>query len=232
MKLEDFPTETYVRRPFQVKAFEITPDNIAELAPHVGELCDDNGTPFIKSDKKKVGNNFKVWPGFFATVLKGSVRCYSRKTFFDQFGELNDRTSPAVEFLHGRCTVEELINELTPSDSVGEPDQEEAAEPQEIENVYEEPAEAAEAAPEPVSEPVDDDTPKCEHGVPEGEECVYKTCDGVETEDNDDDTEIEDDPASQDGLLGGAGMNDVPEPQEGNDALERYRAGLESVIKP
>lgn len=194
MKLEDFPTETYFRRPFEVQAFEITQDNIAELAPYVGELLDDDGAPYIKSDKKKVGNNFKVWPGFFATILKGQVRCYSRSSFFKQFGELNEKTSPTVEFLHGRCTVEELLSELTPSEFVGEPDQEEHAEV---------PVEAAPEEPGPV----------CEHGTPVGQECVYKTCLGVETDDDEDEAP------------------DVTTP-EPSTAVEQYRAGLESVIKP
>lgn len=208
MKIEDFQTETYVRRPFQVQAFEITQDNIAELAPHVGELCDDDGTPFIKSDKKKVGNNFKVWPGFFATVLKGHVRCYSRKTFFEQFGELNDRTSPVVEFLHGRCTVEEMISVLAPEETPSEPvDQDEPAEV------------VSEAPEEPVEAPVAEDGPTCEHGTPLDQECAYRKCTGgVESEDDEGDNEVAE--------------SEVPdEPAETPSAIEQYRAGLESVIK-
>lgn len=228
MKLDEFNTETYVRRPFQVQAFEITQDNIAELAPHVGELCDDNGTPFIKSDKKKVGNNFKVWPGFFATVLKGHVRCYSRKSFFEQFGELNEKTSPVVEFLHGRCTLEEMLDVLSPTDVVDEP--------------AEVPVEAPEEPVEAVEEVEVETGPVCEHGTPAEQECVYKTCEGVEGDEGDE----EDDASEIVAIIGEDGepptfvmspetevlFDEAPEPIEAPSALEQYRAGLESVIKP
>ena len=212
MKLEDFATDTYVRRPFQVQAFEITPDNIAELAAHVGELCeDDRGTPFIKSEKKKVGNSYKVWPGFFATVLKGQVRCYSRKTFFDQFGELNDKTSPMVEFLHGRCTVEEMISELQPDAEKGEPDQEE---PKPVVEAIVDPP--VEELPEVADEKVD----VCEHGTPVTQECVYKKCGlGDKVDEDGDEDENVNEPES--------GSSDVA-----SSTIEQYRAGLESVIKP
>jgi hypothetical protein len=210
MKLEEFETDTYVRRPFQVQAFEITQDNIAELAPHVGELCDDKGTPFIKSDKKKVGNNFKVWPGFFATVLKGHVRCYSRKTFFEQFGELNDKTAPVVEFLHGRLTYEELGLAVAPViDSeplVPEPVVERLDEEATIAETGSFAASevTTEAPEEPVAAVEADEGPTCEHGTPLAQECIYKKCEGGD---------------------------DIPEPSEEPSALEKYRSGLDSVIK-
>lgn len=203
--LNDFPTETYVRRPFQVQAFEITPDNIAELAPHVGELCDDKGTPYIKSDKKKVGNNFKVWSGFFATVLKGHVRCYSRKTFFEQFGELNDTTSPVVDFLHGRVTVEQMISTLQPDEVTGEPDQEE------------------EALVADTEEPAVEEGPvnTCEHGTPEGQECVYKQCDGPEGTYEGDPTLV--DPEDT--------VEESDEDSDDDEDKSEIEIGLQSVIK-
>ena len=214
--LDEFANETYVRRPFQVQAFEITRDNIAELAPHVGELCDDNGNPFIKSDKKKVGNNFKVWPGFFATVLKGQVRCYSRKTFFDQFGELNEKTGPVVEFLHGRCTLDEMVWALAPAtaDTV-------LAEQPEVEVELDlEAAEEATSNPAGELEVKAEDAPTCEHGTPLGDkECVYKNCSGPVNDEDDDDDEVADEPDS---------YSSAEEPS----LVDQYRAGLESVIKP
>lgn len=245
MKLDEFDTNTYVRRPFQVQAFEITQDNIAELAPHVGELCDDNGTPFIKSDKKKVGNNFKVWPGFFATVLKGHVRCYSRKSFFEQFGELNDKTSPVVEFLHGRCTLEEMLDVLAPSTVEAEPEEEAVIEVEvevEIDLEAVELLDADETAAETGSFP-QEPVATCEHGTPADRDCAYRPCDGIETDEEDDSSEIvaivgEDgeaptfvrSPESED--LFEETSQESPEPAEAPSALEQYRAGLESVIKP
>lgn len=245
MNLDEFNTDTYARRPFEVQAFEITQNNIAELAPHVGELCDDNGAPYIKSDKKKVGNNFKVWPGFFATVLKGNVRCYSRKSFFEQFGELNDKTSPVVEFLHNRCTLEEMLDVLNPTNVVGEPDVEEAPEVEVEVNIdlsaFESVGETGSFPEEPV--------PTCVHGTPGNRECPYWPCFGVETGEE---GEVDNDPepveardTSKDARdlsewmgtdeevaarHGDADLGDTPNSEAELGALERYRTGLESVI--
>jgi hypothetical protein len=77
---------TYVRKPFQVEAVEITKENIEEIAPMVGTLQKkDDGTPFILVDKKKVPNIFRVFPGWWVTKMDGRVRCYAGRVFVDQF---------------------------------------------------------------------------------------------------------------------------------------------------
>lgn len=248
MNVEDFATTIYVRRPFEVRAFEITRDNITELAPHVGELCDDDGTPFIKSDKKKVGNNFRVWPGFFATVLKGHVRCYSRKSFFEQFAELNDKTSPVVEFLHGRATFDEMLDVLNPTDAVGEPDQEEAPEVEVVVEIDLEGVElldANETIAETGSFP-EEKAATCAHGTPADRDCAYRPCDGIETDEDAEATDVEAHDASNDardlsGWMGtdeeiaarynGADLDNTLDPIEPSSILATYKAGLDSVIR-
>lgn len=76
----------YIRRPFEIEAVEITEDNIADIAPLVGELCHkDDGSPYIEVDKRLVPNVFKVYPGFYMTRMGDNVRCYSRRVFHEQF---------------------------------------------------------------------------------------------------------------------------------------------------
>jgi hypothetical protein len=78
----------FVRKPFEVEAVEITKENIIEIAKLVGEIGEkQDGTPFIQVDKEKVPNMFRVYPGDFLTTMDGSIRCYARKAFYDQFIE-------------------------------------------------------------------------------------------------------------------------------------------------
>lgn len=81
----------FVRKPFLVEAVEVTPDNIAEIAPLVGTLKEKaDGTPFIQVNQRLVPNVFRVYPGFWVTKLDETIRCYSKKAFFAQFMEAND----------------------------------------------------------------------------------------------------------------------------------------------
>lgn len=78
----------FVRKPFEVEAVEITPENIEEVAKLVGDLVKkEDDTLFIQVDKDKVPNMFRVYPGDFLTRMDGSIRCYARKAFYDQFIE-------------------------------------------------------------------------------------------------------------------------------------------------
>lgn len=93
---------TFVRKPFVVEAVEVTLENIAEVAEHVGDLkSKDDGTPYILVDRRLVPNVFKVYPGFFMTKMGDNVRCYSRKIFLEQFMEKDDTIQPWLDFLDG-----------------------------------------------------------------------------------------------------------------------------------
>lgn len=92
----------YVRKPFLVQAVEVTKENIAELAPKIGTLGEkSDGTPFIKVNKLQVPNVYRVFPGFWVTVLDDTVRCYSRKAFFAQFVEASEEVTNWVDSLNG-----------------------------------------------------------------------------------------------------------------------------------
>ena len=92
----------YVRKPFAVKAIEVTTDNIEEVAKYVGDLKEkDDGTPYILVDRRLVPNVFRVYPGFFMTKMGENIRCYSKKIFEEQFMPLDDTVQPWLDFLEG-----------------------------------------------------------------------------------------------------------------------------------
>jgi len=100
--------QTYVRKPFTLEAIEVTVENMAELAPMIGELQHKaDGTPFILVNKKLVPNIEKVWPGHFMTRLgkdkfgNDNIRCYSRRIFRDQFMELTEASQALVDAVDG-----------------------------------------------------------------------------------------------------------------------------------
>lgn len=92
---------TYIRKPFIVEAILITKDNIAEIAPKVGTLEDEDGEPYIRVNPKKVPNIHRVHPGFWLTKLKGTnnIRCYKPEIFEQQFvkNSPETETEPWVE---------------------------------------------------------------------------------------------------------------------------------------
>ena len=91
----------YVRKPFVVEAVEVTVDNIAEIAKVVGDLeTKDDGTPYIKVDRRLVPNVFRVYPGFFMTRMGDHIRCYNRTLFFNQFVESDAQIMDWVNFLN------------------------------------------------------------------------------------------------------------------------------------
>lgn len=83
----------YVRKPFVVTAVEITGDNIEELNKEfkIGDIdTKEDGTKFINvTNSRKIPNVSRVFPGYFLTKMGKNVRCFSRKIFFEQFGEMS-----------------------------------------------------------------------------------------------------------------------------------------------
>jgi hypothetical protein len=77
---------SYKRKPFFVDAVEVTTENIAEIAPMVGELrTKDDGTPYILVDRRILPNIHRVYPGFWMTKMGDNIRCYSGRIFKEQF---------------------------------------------------------------------------------------------------------------------------------------------------
>lgn len=94
---------SYVRKPFVVQAVEVTRENIAEVAKHVGDLrTKDDGTPYILVDKRLVPNVDRVYPGYFMTKMGENVRCYSKRIFTEQFTLRTDEIQPWLDFLAGK----------------------------------------------------------------------------------------------------------------------------------
>lgn len=78
----------FTRKPFIVDAIQITTENIADVAKHVGDLREkEDGTPYILVDGRIVPNVQRVYPGFWMTRIGENIRCYSDKIFTDQFIE-------------------------------------------------------------------------------------------------------------------------------------------------
>lgn len=94
--------QNFVRKPFVVEAVEVTEENIAEIAKFVGDLdTKEDGTPYIRVDRRLVPNIFRVFPGYFMTRMNDHVRCYSRKIFFEQFVASTPDIQTWVEFMNG-----------------------------------------------------------------------------------------------------------------------------------
>lgn len=91
----------YVRKPFIVKAIQVTEENIGELAPMIGTLRQkDDGTPYIQVNRKLVPNVFRVYPGFWMTQMGENVHCYSTRIFTDQFVEATYEVTNWVDYLN------------------------------------------------------------------------------------------------------------------------------------
>lgn len=93
---------TFVRKPFTVEAVEITTENIAEIAEHVGTLRFEDGHPYIEVNRHKVPNVVKVHPGYFMTTLNKQVRCYSGHVFKKEFTELTPGLERIVNQFDGK----------------------------------------------------------------------------------------------------------------------------------
>ncbi len=92
---------TFVRKPFVVEAVEVTKENIAEIAEHVGTLRQkEDGSPYIHVDRRLVPNIYRVFPGFWMTKMGDSVRCYSNQIFSKQFIENAEDIESWVKFLN------------------------------------------------------------------------------------------------------------------------------------
>lgn len=82
----DIQFDTFSRRPFDVQAVQLTTENIGAIAPLIGELREkEDGTPYIRVDRKVVPNIHRVYPGWWVTKMGDNFRCYSGKIFAEQF---------------------------------------------------------------------------------------------------------------------------------------------------
>lgn len=78
--------KAYRRIPFEIEAVEITEENLEEVAKEVGEVqTKEDGTRFIKVDRRLVPGVYEVFPGFFLTRMDKKIRCYSPRIFTEQY---------------------------------------------------------------------------------------------------------------------------------------------------
>lgn len=91
----------FVRKPFIVKAVEITEDNIEEIAKELGQLKHkEDGTPYIGVRKGAVPNVSKVFVGWLMTRHGKRTHCYAPKVFHNQFVENTDVVNTWVELIN------------------------------------------------------------------------------------------------------------------------------------
>lgn len=108
----------FVRKPFVVEAVEVTKENIAEIAEHVGTLRQkDDGTPYIQVDRRLIPNIFRVYPGFWMTRMGDNIRCYSKRIFTEQFIEASEAINKGVELINSEHMDKQPKPEETPVDA-------------------------------------------------------------------------------------------------------------------
>lgn len=92
---------TYVRKPFEIEAVQITPQNIEELAPLIGQLRRfGDGKPYIFVDRQLVPNLDRVFPGFWVTRIGDNIRCYSKRVFADQFTSITPEIKEWMDYMN------------------------------------------------------------------------------------------------------------------------------------
>jgi hypothetical protein len=95
VKVEDIPFESYIRKPFDVAAIQITDDNIEELSKFIGTLeMQENGRYVINVDRKLIRNLDKVYSGYWLTKMGTTLRCYSQNAFAKHFVAVDDNPIP------------------------------------------------------------------------------------------------------------------------------------------
>ncbi len=100
---------TYIRKPFNIEAVQITEDNIDEVAKLIGKVREDeNGVKFIKVNPNKVPNVPKVSIGYYVTRLGSRIRCYAPHIFERLFVDVAD-TPVLAAFLAESNDEEEIV---------------------------------------------------------------------------------------------------------------------------
>lgn len=82
----------YIRKPFSIKALEVTEDNFEEVAALVGKdiQMTSKGDRYIVVNRRIIPNGFKIFLGWWVTVMDDNIRCYPPKSFNAQFEPIGD----------------------------------------------------------------------------------------------------------------------------------------------
>ena len=77
----------YVRKPFTVKAVEVTEENFEEVAAFCGKSIQvtQKGDRFILVNRRIIPTGTKIFVGWWITVMDDNIRCYPPKSFDSQF---------------------------------------------------------------------------------------------------------------------------------------------------
>lgn len=87
----------FVRKPFTVEAVRVTNENMEDLARMIGRVITDNlNRKVIEVDPEIVPNIPLVWPGYWVTRMGENIRCYSAKTFAEQFVKATEESLELV----------------------------------------------------------------------------------------------------------------------------------------
>ena len=82
----------FIRKPFVIEAVQITNENIDEVAKEIGFLSKtDNGEKFIIVDRNTVPVVRHVYIGYWMTRYGHRIRCYTPRSFLNQFIPLTDK---------------------------------------------------------------------------------------------------------------------------------------------
>lgn len=84
--VDDLMRAVYLRKTFLVQAVEITQENMAEVARHIGTVKEtkEHGR-YIEVDERIVPRFKKAYAGFFVTFVGEQIRVYTRRSFFSHF---------------------------------------------------------------------------------------------------------------------------------------------------
>lgn len=83
--------KTFIRKPFQVQAVQITSENMEEVAIMIGgriKVDESTDIPFIQLNRQIIPNVGKAYIGWWVTQLGENFRCYATKVFHEQFDEV------------------------------------------------------------------------------------------------------------------------------------------------
>jgi hypothetical protein len=83
--------KSYIRKPFDLEAVEITEENFDEIADLIGREVRtlNDGTRCIVVDQKVIPTVKRVFVGWFLTRVGDNYRCYAPNIFDDQFAVKN-----------------------------------------------------------------------------------------------------------------------------------------------
>jgi hypothetical protein len=97
----------YVRKPFTIKAVEVTDENFEEVAAFCGKSIQvtQKGDRFILVNRRIIPTGTKIFVGWWITVMDDNIRCYPPRSFESQFtkatesGEIGSSIDNALSIL-------------------------------------------------------------------------------------------------------------------------------------